>query len=305
MVSLFALTLVFSQIDIRGTWQTICSAKLSWLFVALLIYVLALLISAERARIVLLSVPVNISRPINLRLCWLGMFYNFFLPGGVGGDGYKVYWLHRRHDVSMRSVVEALLTDRLSGLTAICFYTVAYAAFRSGLLNSLPTFAPYQKYLLILLPIGLLVYWSVVRMMSARLVRSSFVALALSFLIQGLQMCTAVAILQSLGGVGSHLTDYLFLFLLSSIASAVPVTLGGVGARELAFMFGSHHLGINEHIAISLSLIFYVVSLLSSLPGIILALRTDLIDGKSIAQPDVTPDLADVIEEASTQPSKS
>lgn len=298
-VSAAALAFVFTKIDLSGTWSTICRMRVWWLLVAVAIYAASQAVSSERVRRMLSAVPVKIGCAVNMRLYWLGMFYNFFLPGGVGGDGYKVYWIHRRYGTRVKPVVMALLGDRLSGLAAICVYTVAYAAFRPGLAESvgLREAGGLQLWLLALIPVGVWAYWLFFRLVQKGLSGASLVALAMSLLVQGLQMLTATAILEGLGAEGS-LGDYLFLFLLSSIASAVPVTIGGVGAREVAFMIGSRYLGVEPNCAISLSLLFYAVSLAVSLPGVSFSVHSERIDGSPMPQPDQSVELTDVIEAA-------
>lgn len=297
-VSLGALAFVFSKIDLGGTWQTIKGVQPLWLAIAVVLYALSQAVSSERVRGVLAAVPVNIDWRVNMRLYWLGMFYNFFLPGGVGGDGYKVYWLHKRYATPVKPAVFALVGDRLSGLGAIVVYTLAYAAFRSGLAESvgLRGISPTEQlWVLSLIPVGVWAYWMFFRLFQKNLAKAAMRALAVSLLVQGLQMCTAASILEGLAA-GGLLGDYLFLFLLSSIASAVPVTIGGVGAREMAFMIGSRYLGVDPNCAVSLSLLFYAVSLLCSLPGVYYSFRSYKIDGKPIPQPDEPIELDDVVE---------
>ncbi len=297
-VSLGALAFVFSKIDFGGTWETMRSVSPLWLVVALLFYAASQFVSSERVRGVLAAVPVKIDWAVNLRLYWLGMFYNFFLPGGVGGDGYKVYWLHKRYNTPVKPAVFALIGDRLSGLGAILVYTLAYAAFRSGLAASVGlagVSATEQLWILALIPVGIWVYWIFFRLLQRNLSRAAMVALGVSLGVQGLQMCTAAAILEGLDA-GGLIGDYLFLFLLSSVASAVPVTIGGVGAREMAFMIGSQYLGVEPNCAISLSLLFYAVSLVCSLPGVYYSIRSYKIDGQPIPKPDESIELTDVVE---------
>ncbi|MCI5982454.1 MAG: lysylphosphatidylglycerol synthase transmembrane domain-containing protein [Bacteroidales bacterium] len=300
-VSAGALCFVFSKIDIEQTSNVIRGASAWWLILALLIYIGSQIISSNRVRGMLAAVPLNIGWWVNVKLYWLGMFYNFFLPGGVGGDGYKVYWLHKRKDAKVKPTVMALLGDRLSGLAAICFYTVIYASFRAGLASSIGLSDDHQLlWLLLLVPIGLWLYWLFFRLLQRCLIRAAFRALLYSFAVQGLQMLTAAAILAGINATG-RVGDYLFLFLISSIASAVPVTVGGVGAREVAFMIGSRYLGVDQAFAISLSLLFYAVSLVGALPGLVLAIRSDLIDGKLVPRPKEPIDFGMVIEDASDE----
>lgn len=297
-VSVGALAFVFSKIDFGGTWQTMRGVSPLWLALAVALYTLSQVVSSERVRGVLSAVPVFVNWKVNMRLYWLGMFYNFFLPGGVGGDGYKVYWLHRRYTTPVKPAVFALIGDRLSGLGAIIVYTLVYAAFRPGLAEcvGIGGLSPTdQLWVLALIPVGVWVYWMFFRLFQRNLSRAALVALAVSLCVQGLQMCTAAAILEGLGAEGL-IGDYLFLFLLSSIASAVPVTIGGVGAREMAFMIGSRYLGVEPSFAISLSLLFYAVSLFCSVPGIYYSVRSQRIDGNPIPKPDKSLELTDVVE---------
>lgn len=302
-VSLGALAFVFTRIDLQATWQTLKAVNVAWLAAALFVYIASQLVSSERLRLMLRPLGIRLQRWVCVKLYWLGMFYNFFLPGGVGGDGYKVYWLHKRHPASVRRLVMCLLGDRLSGLAAILVYTVLYAAFRTGLLGAHANEYPDQHYLLLLLPVGAWLYWLFFKLFAYRLRWTAFWAAAVSLLVQGLQMAAAAAILTGLG-VERQMGDYLFLFLLSSVASAVPITVGGVGAREVAFMIGSAHLGTDQTTAIALSLLFYAVSLASALPGLYAAINTNLIDGRRMPKPETTPDLTDVIDQAAEEAGK-
>ncbi len=297
-VSLGTLAFVFTKIDFAATWQTMRGVSPLWLFLSVLLYTASQVVSSERVRGMLSAVPVSIGWAVNMRLYWLGMFYNFFLPGGVGGDGYKVYWLHRRCGTPVKPAVFALLGDRLSGLGAILVYTLAYAALRPGLADSVGLHSvsyTEQLWVLLLIPVGVWVYWFFFRFLQRRLAHAALVALVRSLLVQGLQMCTAAAILEGLDA-GGLIGDYLFLFLISSIASAVPVTIGGVGAREVAFMIGSRYLGVEPNCAISLSLLFYAVSLVCSLPGIYYSLHSERIDGTAVPKPKSTIELTEVVE---------
>lgn len=299
LVSAAALGFVFYNIDVRETWNVIRGASPWWLLAAVVVYVLSQMLSSERVRRMLSAIGVDVHWWVNMKLYWLGMFYNFFLPGGVGGDGYKVYWLHKRRHAQVRPAVMAMLGDRMSGLAAICIYTLCYAAVRPGAAESLGWHSHIGQYwMLCFIPVGLWLYWLFFRLLQRQLMWVSFKALAYSFVIQGLQMVSAALILEALDATGL-IWDYLFLFLLSSIASAIPATLGGVGARETAFAIGSTYLGIEQPFAISLSLLFYAVSLVGALPGAVLAAKSNLIDGEAVPRPEGEIDFGAAIEAAS------
>ncbi|MCF8302219.1 MAG: hypothetical protein K9I94_03010 [Bacteroidales bacterium] len=39
--------------------------------------------------------------------------------------------------------------------------------------------------------------------------------------------------------------EYLFVFLLSSIVAAFPITISGIGSREITFYFGARLMGLD------------------------------------------------------------
>lgn len=71
-------------------------------------------------------------------------------------------------------------------------------------------------------------------------------------------------------GVNAHFTAYLFLFLVSSIAAVIPVTIGGVGARELVYLYGHQYLAIDEKTGVAFTLLFFLITATSSLTGVLI-----------------------------------
>ena len=96
-----------------------------------------------------------------------------------------------------------------------------------------------------------------------------------SLFVQGLQLLAAWFILKALG-LTVVPAAYLLLFLLSSIAAAIPFTIGGAGARELVFLFGANWFGIDPNVAVSLSLIFYLITVLMSFSGMYFSFKKEM-----------------------------
>ena len=63
-------------------------------------------------------VSISVSPLRNIKLYYVGMFYNLFLPGGIGGDGYKVWMLRREFSSSWKSLILISFLERLNGLEA-------------------------------------------------------------------------------------------------------------------------------------------------------------------------------------------
>ncbi len=269
--SAFAIWYVFSKLDLTSVGAAIFQANPGWLVAALLVYVVSQLVSAFRLNTLFGAISLDIPHRSNLRLYWLGMFYNFFLPGGVGGDGYKVFFINKYFKTPVKSLLATIFADRLSGLSVILVYLLA-------LIYYIEYSFPYQGFLFLLIPLVSAGFYLFLYIFGRRLTKVFWQVSLYSLVVQGLQMVAAIFILMSMNAITPEQThDYLFLFLLSSIASAVPITLGGIGAREMTFAIGSQYLGTNQEHAVALSLLFYLISLASSLPGILYTLKPQLI----------------------------
>jgi uncharacterized protein (TIRG00374 family) len=114
-----ALWLVAHHLDLPALAHTLQQAQPGWLLLATGLFTLSKLISSVRLNTFFRVVAIQLTERYNLRLYWLGMFYNLFLPGGIGGDGYKVYLLGREFPGRRVVIFRALLLDRLSGMVAL------------------------------------------------------------------------------------------------------------------------------------------------------------------------------------------
>lgn len=268
-ISVGALYFVFTKLDINALINTVRNISFSLLFVALILLLGAILLAALRLNTLFKAMPLHVTHLTNFKLYWLGLFYNLFLPGGVGGDGYKIFLINKYHKKPVKSLIGVVLTDRLSGLSVIVIYL-------SLLLYAVPVrHLSFIEYSAILIPLSLFGLWLFIYLFNRTLLVKFWKIVGWSLASQFLQIVVAFTILYALGEVehGDAL-QYLFLFLVSSITASIPISLGGIGLREMTFMYGASYLGLNVEQAVALSFIFYILSLSVSLPGIIFTFDT-------------------------------
>lgn len=262
VLSAAILWYISSKIDVTEIGRAIARTNKWWVLLALLIYSISQVAASFRLNTLFRLIPVNISQISNLKLYWLGLFYNLFLPGGVGGDGFKVYLLNHYLKVPVKRSLGAIFADRLSGLTIIVTYLLV-------LLHFIDLTIPHKTWMLLAIPLPLVVFFFFLKWVLP-LFLNAFSSISLwSLMVQGIQMLAAVCILYGLGVDNSaNYDDYLFLFFLSAIMASVPVTLGGIGAREFTFLMGAQYLDLQQDQAVALSLLFFLISALSAFPGI-------------------------------------
>lgn len=80
---------------------------------------LALAIGTERWRRFLLSQGISISFFQTFQLTLIGSFFNFAMPGGVGGDLVKGYYITMNHPSAKLKAAVTVLMDRMIGLFAM------------------------------------------------------------------------------------------------------------------------------------------------------------------------------------------
>jgi uncharacterized membrane protein YbhN (UPF0104 family) len=71
-----------------------------------------------------LDLPFTIRNAFRLGL--VGVFYNVFLPGSVGGDLVKAYFIAQGHPERKASAVATVIADRLIGLFGLIWFSAAF-----------------------------------------------------------------------------------------------------------------------------------------------------------------------------------
>ena len=255
--------LVYRKIDIHEMFEVLKTANFMWIFLGFLIYNASQLLSAKRMLQFLYAIGIKMNYRDNLILYYIGMFYNLFLPGGLGGDGYKVYLLNRMFQKSVKRLVGALLHDRLNGLFGLASLLALML-----MLNVPEEFKTHSILIIATIVLAVTGYFAAMRFLFKSFTHAAMPAYFLSLGIQGLQVVTAFCILTGLGLQDQFLL-YLQLFLISSIVSVIPITLGGVGARELVYVYGNLLFHIDKNLAVAFTLLFFLTSALSSLIGVL------------------------------------
>lgn len=263
-LSALAIYLVFRKISWPETWRLLGTVRIWWLLPALVLFNLSQVLSARRLLYFYRRAGVMLASRRNLWLYYQGMFYNLFLPGGIGGDGYKIHWLTKRYTVPIRRLITASVLDRLNGLAVLGLLALILASWLIP--ESVLGVAPW-----LLLPVygaGLAgALWFLKRYFGGYYPVTGKTT-SLSFGVQVLQLSAVLCLLAAFD-TPRHVDAYMLLFLASSVAAAIPFTIGGAGARELVFVAGAPLLGVIREEAVAVSLLFFLITVVSSLPPIL------------------------------------
>lgn len=264
-VSALIIWVVLRNLDRGQLLAAFRQAQPVWLLWALLCFIASKIIAAGRFNDLLKTEGIVLETGTQLRLYWLGMYYNLLLPGGISGDGYKIKILLDRFGSPFKRLFAITLFDRLSGVVAL----------GQLFLLLMLCIEPFKTFrwlfvagLLVSLPVSKWIFDRMLDKPAAIWRKTSLQAIA----VQIAQLLSAVGIVLALAQ-GPLWIEYTALFLLSSVVAMLPLTIGGTGARELTFLWGARYLGINPEQAVAIAFIFYVLSTAAALWGMVYSFR--------------------------------
>jgi uncharacterized membrane protein YbhN (UPF0104 family) len=259
------LYFVFRKVPIEKVKLRLLHANYWWMFAALLSFFVSMIISSWRLSSFFKSIKLKLDQRFNFRLYLLGLFYNFLLPGGIGGDGYKIYLLNKTYKLPAKKVFWAIMFDRLSGLWAIGLIIVA-------LIFLIPQIDIHMGIPLSIFVVGSIIYYFVAYKFFKEYTHYFFQAHLKAVVVQSLQLLAIVFVMIGQDFTGKY-SPYLLSFLISALATIIPISIGGAGIRETVFLQLTKVFPMDESLATFLPGSFYIISLIVALLGIYYVLR--------------------------------
>ncbi len=283
------LAYLLSRIHPERFLQTFATAKYSYIGLAMLVYLVTQGFSAVRWTA--LARPLGIKTPFKamLRYYLIGMFFNLFAPGTVGGDVSRVYYLVRDeemraqgHSVTTVHATMSVLMDRAIGMVVLVWLGTA------GLLLFPDYAVPHTaRVATFLLSVGLLLGALITPLLRRLLPEDGhhlLVKLRLMFrsyrthwraLLEAALLSLVVHLIQAwmhvlMGRALDLNVPYSFAIIVYPLVgtfAAIPISLNGLGLREGGYIFLLAVIGIGNEKGIAFGLLLFLVVALDSLIG--------------------------------------
>lgn len=259
-----AISFIIFKADLKQIWHDLQIVSLPYVLIAFLFLNIGQLISALRMRYYFASAGLMMSKKFSVLFYYAGNFFNLLLPGGIGGDGYKAYLMKKLKDFPVLQGVRLMLSNRANGLLLLVLISLILALF-SQVITSLPFAIPL---IIISFFANIFGYFILAKWLLKEKLKTQIGAAGYSFFVQLLVLVTAYFLFKGTN-VSSGITDYLLLFMISSIVSILPISMGGVGLRELTFFKGAPLFGLSPELGIAIAIIYFFINSLSSLIGLL------------------------------------
>lgn len=273
LISVALIAFVIHKIDLSQVKQLLLRpAGLPWLLVALLLFNASKIASAFRLNVYQRHIGVHLPEKQNLRLYYAGMFLNMFLPGGIGGDGYKILVLHRREGTPLKKLFGITLADRVSGLLILLLLLCALIP-----ALDIPWPVPHVDVLAIAGGVAICAAFVLMHRWLLNMVGAHMWSVfGYGVAVQSLQLLCVAFLLLYLQVPAANYPAYLAVFLVSSVAAVLPLSFGGLGAREVIFFYCMNFLHLDSAHGVVASSGFFLITLVSSLIGIVFLSRFSL-----------------------------
>jgi uncharacterized membrane protein YbhN (UPF0104 family) len=297
---------LFSKISLLSFWESFINARHNYIILALALYIIGQTLSAYKWE--LLAKTLGFRRRFKRFVAYyfIGMFFNLFFLGSIGGDVAKAYLLAGKEDSRMRAGY-SILVDRFTGGMAlvtiaiialissptihvlpVLFKIMQWVGLNSGILS------PSQHAISLGLRIGLMGGWMVIWALviafpfflplfpwlskwAAKIKLGDFtvywshparmsLVLAISFCFQIINILV-YALLGMALVIGIPLGDYFVIVPLVDLISILPISISGIGVREGAYVGLLYLLGVETSKGLAFGILGFIVVMAASLLG--------------------------------------
>ena len=284
-VTLLPIYLILKNIDLNITFELITNIRLPYLFSALAVLLIQILVVSLRWKIVLDILGIEISFKNVISILWIGLFFNQILPTSIGGDVMRGHYLYQR-GYSFAKAFQGVIFDRIIGLIALVFLVIITLPLGLQLVDN-----ENARWGLILIMISLafaltLVLniniistrfqkWNLIKKFSSimTVIKDSIFSLnpgfklwLISILVHFLTILTVTILVIGMQ-LELKIIGLLVIVPVVTLLMVLPISIAGWGIREGAMIIGLGFIGVWPENAFALSLLFGFLTLSIAIPG--------------------------------------
>ncbi len=304
LVTVALIVFLIASVNLANLGAVLAQVRPLPLLLALALYFVAIVLNAVKWQILVRAQGIDAPLGALLSFSLVGLFFGNVLPSNVGGAVGRAYDLARATRGRAEAAAISVLVDRLLGLLAfigaavimtvlaaamlakgteieelelvtvvvgalfICGLALLFSRRVSRRAGFLFDYQPFTR----LRPLALRVYHAL------QVYRFRYRALALNVTLSASIVVLTAFVWYTVGlAVGIDNVSFFYFLVFNPLIAFVvliPVSLNGLGPKELTAVFFFGLIGVPQAEALSMSLLFHLIIVATSLPGGALWLRT-------------------------------
>lgn len=275
-VSGASLFLIFRKTDIEHVAYILKNIGILSFLAVSAIYIVSQLVSAMRWRM-LMTDRFPVRKLFSLYM--IGSFFSTFLPGLIGGDAIRAYYLNKDAG-KISATLASVFMDRYVGFVTLMVIGIAAFPFSLGTFAGSP-YAWLMPVIFVSFVVASILFFSLQLGKRFRIMSDFYdyfpllrerkgtiaSAFAFSVIIQFMNFFMVIMLAWRMGLPVSLLQLAVFLPIVVTISS-LPISISGIGVREGTFVILLGLINVRPEAATSLSLSWFFSVVLGSLPGL-------------------------------------
>jgi uncharacterized protein (TIRG00374 family) len=282
LIKLLGITLfiyVLKNVDWKICIEEMSKISIFSLVIALFMIQIGYLIKSKRWQIILTHYEVEITVWKLFKIFSIGTFLGLVTPGKIGDFG-RLFYIKKYIDV--KKGLSSLFIDRIFDLISLGilgFVSILYFENNFKIINKISIQFGYDKqYFLIGVILSMLVLYIILRKKIISIIQTikdgfkdfiSFLKQLFITIISMILIYGAFVVVCYNMNIQIHYLGLFFGIVLIGLLSLIPITVLGLGVREVSMVYIFDLYGLGFEKAIALSLIMLMIQIISTIPGII------------------------------------
>lgn len=247
LFGLGVLIFLFSKTSFKEFINLLANANYKMFVLIIFMYIIGQIISAKKWMILAERLRFKNSFIYYLKLYFLGMFYNIFLPTNIGGDIVKISTINDKKTHSIKRAVLSVLSDRITGLCILALFIIlGFCLYHnSSILNFISTgiilsfIIGISLFVLImrnknLIPAKYKKIFNLILLLCHKrcLIEISIISVIFHLILILIHFC-----ISQMYDINIPVGYYFLLYPITAIIASLPISINGMGIKEFVYVY--------------------------------------------------------------------
>lgn len=264
--SVVLLYLIFLRLDFNVIKNSLTDVSYGILLIALLINIIAEILCIERHKLIIYLLGGEINRWTMTKVYFKGVLTALFIPAGTEITKWVMLRSHFSINKTKKSGV-SILIDRGLGVIGLLFALIIGLLFAIKIINLKLLIAILMATIVGIFAIFIVLNKIMVNYPVKNKTKILFLGIIYSIIYQIMVSIITILLIGAISGFNFNYLPVLFIMPIVSLISLLPITVSGLGLRELSLASFSVLIGVKSEILVITSLFIWGFLVVESLIG--------------------------------------